>query len=197
MRNHNATNLQTRFPVKKPMTSVRSALFIALLLTNTITILQFSSSLVIARLLSPKEIGIYSIAAAIVSIAQLFRNVGVANYLVAEEELSHDKIRAAFGVQLVTSWILALLVFLSSGFVADFYHEEGVRHVMTISSISFLLAPFGGVTITLLLREMRHLERAVVDIASTVVHIGLSVSLAYAGYGYMSLAWAALGSRLS
>lgn len=179
------------------MTSVRSALFIALLLTNTITILQFSSSLVIARLLSPKEIGIYSIAAAIVSIAQLFRNVGVANYLVSEKELTHDKIRAAFGVQLVMSWILALLVFLSSGFVADFYHEEGVRRVMTISSISFLLAPFGGVTVTLLLREMRHLERAVVDIASTLVHVGLSVSLAYAGHGYMSLAWAALGNTVT
>lgn len=179
------------------MTSVRTALFIAFVLTNGITVLQFSSSLIIARLLSPKEIGIYSIASAIVAIAQLFRNVGVANYLVSEKDLTHDKIRAAFGVQLVTSWILAALVFASSGLVANIYREDGVQRVMMISSISFLLAPFGGVTVTLLLREMRHLERAIVDISSNLVHAGLSVTLAYMGFGYMSLAWAALGNTFT
>lgn len=179
------------------MTSVRAALLISFVLTNGITVLQFSSSLIISRLLSPKEIGVYSVAAAIIAIAQLFRNVGVANYLVSEKDLSHDKIRAAFGVQLVTSWVLALLVFAVSGPVAILYREEGVQRVMMIASISFLLAPFGGVTVTLLLREMRYRERAIVDISSAFVHATLSVSLAYAGFGYMSLAWAALGNTVT
>jgi len=179
------------------MTSVRAALLISFVLTNGITVLQFSSSLIIARLLSPKEIGVYSIATAIVAIAQLFRNVGVANYLVSEKDLTHDKIRAAFGVQLVTSWILALLVFSISGPVASLYREEGIQRVMMIASISFLLAPFGGITVTLLLRDMRHRERAIVDISSALVHAILSVSLAYAGFGYMSLAWAALGNTVT
>ena len=69
------------------MTSVRAALLISFVLTNGITVLQFSSSLIISRLLSPKEIGVYSVAAAIIAIAQLFRNVGVANYLVSEKDL--------------------------------------------------------------------------------------------------------------
>lgn len=176
------------------MTSVRTALMISFALTNGITFLQLGASIVIARLLSPNEIGIFSIAAAIVGIAQLFRNVGVANYLVQEKDLTNDKLRAAFGVQLVTSWFLGFLVFVSSGLVATLYNEEGVRQVMMVSSVSFLLAPFGGVTLTLLLRDMKYRERAVVDIASAMTHASLSITLAYFGFGYMSLAWASLGN---
>lgn len=179
------------------MSSVRVALLISFFLSNGITVLQFISSLIVARLLSPREIGVYSIAAAIIAIAQLFRNVGVANYLVSETDLTYDKIRAAFGVQLVTSWILGLLVFASSWLVAGVYRENGIREVMAIASISFILAPFGGVTLTLLLREMRYRERAIVDVSSAMVHATLSVSLAYAGLGYMSLAWAALGNTIT
>lgn len=176
------------------MTSVRTALMISFALTNGITFLQFGASIVIARLLSPKEIGIYSIAAAIVGIAQLFRNVGVANYLVQEKDLTHDKLRSAFGIQLAMSWFLGLLVFVSSGLVATLYNQEGVRQVMMVSSLSFLLAPFGGVTLTLLSRDMRFRERSVVEVASTVTHASLSISLAYLGFGFMSLAWASLGN---
>lgn len=176
------------------MTSVRTALVISFALANAITFLQFGASIVIARLLSPREIGIFSIAAAIVGIAQLFRNVGVANYLVQERNLTHDKLRSAFGIQLAMSWLLGLLLFLSSGLVATLYKEEGVHQVMIVSSATFLLAPFGGVNLTLLARDMRFRERSVVEIASAMTHASLSIILAFLGFGYMSLAWASFGN---
>ncbi|MBK8744993.1 lipopolysaccharide biosynthesis protein [Propionivibrio sp.] len=170
---------------------------ISFALANAITFLQFGASIVIARLLSPKEIGIYSIAAAIVGIAQLFRNVGVANYLVQEKNLTHDKLRSAFGIQLVMSWFLGLLLFLSSGLVATLYNEEGVHQVMIVSSATFLLAPFGGVNLTLLARDMKFRERSVVEIVSSITHACISITMAYLGFGYMSLAWASLGNTLA
>lgn len=179
------------------MTSVRGALLISFFMSNGITVLQFLASMIIARLLSPREIGIYSIAAAIIAIAQLFRNVGVANYLVSEKNLTNKKIQAAFGIQIVTSWVLGSVVFFSSWIAAELYNEKAIQEVMAVASISFIFAPFGGVTLSLLLREMRYRERAIVELSSALVHASLSVSLAYAGLGYMSLAWAALGNTIT
>lgn len=44
----------------------------------------FIGIMLIARLLVPAEIGIYSVASAVTSIAQMMRDTGVGNYLIQE-----------------------------------------------------------------------------------------------------------------
>ena len=97
------------------MSQIRKALALTFLSTNGATAVQFAVTLVLARLLSPEEIGIFSITAVAVSIAQLFRDFGVASYLQREADLTRQKVATAFGVLLFSSWVIALLVFLVSG----------------------------------------------------------------------------------
>lgn len=172
--------------------AVRRALVLSFLTTNAAGLVSFASAMIIARLLTPAEIGVYSVAAALVAVVHQLRIFGVGNYLVQEVELTHERIQSAFGLLLATSWTLALVVLALSFPAAAFYGEPGVAAVMRVLALNFLLAPFGGIAMTLLLRDMRFGARAVLELSTAFTLAGTSVAMALHGFGYMSLAWGSL-----
>ena len=62
------------------MTSVRRSLAIVVVENQLIFALQFAMYVIVARLLTPKEIGVYSIAVITLSVAQVLRDFGVVAY---------------------------------------------------------------------------------------------------------------------
>ena len=56
---------------------------------------MFLVSLVLARLLTPAEVGIFSMTAVLIGIAHVFRDFGVSAYLLQEKDLTPEKIRSA------------------------------------------------------------------------------------------------------
>jgi len=69
------------------MPTIRASLLITFFASNGATVVNFLVAIALARLLSPEEIGIYSIAAVLVYFAQIFRDFGVASYLQRERDL--------------------------------------------------------------------------------------------------------------
>ena len=61
------------------MTSVRMSLLISLAEKYSVTVINIGSTLIIARLLSPEEIGVYSVGMAFVAVAHTLRDFGIGN----------------------------------------------------------------------------------------------------------------------
>lgn len=180
------------------MTSIRKSLALSFAQRNSALVIQFVSSLVIARLLTPHEIGIFSIGAVIVSFSHIVRDMGVSNYVIQERELTTDRIRSAQAIVWITSWCLALLLVVFSGWAGRFYAEPGVALTMQVLAISFLLLPVGAVTVALLTRDMAFGQLFIINICSTFVQASTGILLAWAGFGFISLAWSAVaGASIS
>jgi len=103
---------------------------------------QFISTILIARLLSPQDIGIYSVGAGVIAIAHTFRDFGVSTYLIQESELTQERQRAAFTVTLTVAWLLSLVVFISAETISSFYGDEGVCDVLVVLAVNFLQLPW-------------------------------------------------------
>lgn len=176
------------------MVNLRSSLLITFFASNGATAVHLAVTIVLARLLSPSEVGIFSITAVLVSIAHIFRDFGVASYLQREETLTKDKVGAAFGVLLASSWSIALVIFLLAPAAASFYKQSGVKDVMQVLALGFVFIPFGSITNTLLTRDYRAKEQAYVSAVGTVVYASTAIGLAYMGHSYMSMAWANLAN---
>ncbi len=174
------------------MTSVRLSLLISLAEKYSVTIINIGSTLIIARLLSPEEIGVYSVGLAFVAIAHTLRDFGVGNYLIQEKELTEERIRTAAGITLLLAWSLALLLALGSGWIAALYDKPEMRAVMLILSLSFVVIPFSSPTLALLRRNMSFKALFQIRIVSAIVHALVAVGLAWQGYSFASLAWASL-----
>ena len=91
------------------MKSVRLALLSSLAGNYISVALQLLSTVIIARLLTPTEIGIYAVAAVLAQLAAQFRDFGMAEYLIQEKDLTNEKIRAAFGVNIIISWTMSAI----------------------------------------------------------------------------------------
>ena len=178
------------------MSSVRKSLFVGFAQNYGTMIFQLAASIFVARLLAPSELGIYSVSAVLVGLAQEVRAFGVPTYIIQEKELTEGRIRSAMGVAILVGWLLAGVIALLSGPAADFYGEPGVRGVMLVLALNFLLMPFGSVTMAYLVRNMNFVPQALGNVASAAVQCAIAVGLAFLGFSYMSLAWASVASTV-
>lgn len=176
------------------MATLRLSLIVSLAQNYGAMIIQFATSIFIARLLTPGELGIFSVAVVLGGLAQTVRDFGVASYITQEKELTEDRLRSALGVAILGSWILAIAMALLSAPVATFYREPGVRNIMLVLAINLALMPFGSVTMAHLSRAMNFLPRAIAGLISALVHGAVAITLAVAGFSYMSMAWASLSA---
>ena len=179
------------------MITFRSALVYSFLTRYAALILQFLATVILARLLSPTEIGIFSVGTAVIMIAHTLRDFGTSNYIIQEKELTDARLRTAFTLTVIVAWSLAGMLWSAAMPLATFYREPGVTSVLRVMAINFLLIPLGSITLALMRREMNFRALMFINLASTLVQSGLSVLLAALGAGFISLAWGGIGSTVA
>lgn len=154
------------------------------------TAIQFVVTVILARLLTPTEVGIFSITAVFIGFAAVFRDFGISGYLQSEKDLTTEKIRSALGVIITSAWILAAGIYFASDYVAAFYKQPGIGSVMRVLSISFAMVPLASYYHSLLARNMQAGKEAMVNACGTLAYATTCITLAWLGFSYMSLAWA-------
>lgn len=152
--------------------------------------IQFVSVMVLARILSPSDIGTFSIAAMLMTMLHVFRDFGVISYLIQERELGREKLQAVMGVAILLALAVAAVLAALSVPVAHFYDNPALRQVLLVMSASFAISPFGSVVLGMLRREGRLDAIFYIKVFSALCHVAVAVSMALAGYGALSLAWA-------
>lgn len=172
--------------------SIRNGFLISLASANASMAITFVTSIFLARLLTPHEIGIFSIAYVFAGLLRTIREMGLGSYIVQEQELTPERFRTAFGISIVIAVVTAAILAGLAGYAGEFYREPGVTLAIYVIAASFLLVPFGATTMSYLRREQRYLDLAVIWTTSTFVQSIASVALAWTGFGFMSLAWSSL-----
>jgi len=178
------------------MSELRKSLLISFLNKYSILVITIISSMIIARLLSPKEIGVFSVGAALIGIAHTVRDFGVSNYLIQEKQINNEKIRSAFTLTLMMAWSIASLLLLSKGFIAEFYNQGELKIIIMILAGNFFILPFNSVSIALLKREMQFSTLYKITTISALIQAITVISLALLGFSFYSLAWGGLANVL-
>jgi O-antigen/teichoic acid export membrane protein len=155
-------------------------------------VVNLISTMLLARLLTPGQVGVFSLCAAVLLVAGILRDFGVSEYLIQEKELSREKLRAAFTIAIVVAWSIGLCTFLVRHQVAAFYNEPGVADVLTVLCLNFLILPLGSPAFALLNREMAFRKIFLIHLCSVLMQAVTGVLLAQRGHGFMSLAWSSV-----
>ncbi len=177
--------------------SLRKALSISFAQTYTSLAFNLATVIIVSRLLTPAQIGVFSVAAALTALAHMLRSFGVSEYVVQEKVLDEATIRTAFTLSLIIAWILAVMLFAASGLIGHFYGDPGVGQVVRVLSVTFFLLPFGTTALALLQRDLEFGTLYKIRLGETAVRSGVTIGLAFAGFGYMSMAWASLAAMVA
>jgi O-antigen/teichoic acid export membrane protein len=174
--------------------SLRKSLALSFAEKYTSFAVSLAAIVIVSRLLSPEEIGVFSVAAGVTTLANSLRTFGVSNYLVQVEQLTDDVIRTCFTINLLIAWTLAFVLFASSWHIGAFFHDAGVGSVMRVQSLSFVLVPFGITALALLRRDMAFGTLYKINVSSNVMNSCATIGLALLGFSYMSMAWASVAA---
>jgi O-antigen/teichoic acid export membrane protein/peptidoglycan/xylan/chitin deacetylase (PgdA/CDA1 family) len=152
--------------------------------------IHFLAVLVLARILTPSDIGTYSVAAFLMALLHMFRDFGVIQYIIQEQELTIDKIRSAMGVSIILAFLVAGILLASSHFLGNFYNNAAIEEILVVMSASFAISPFGSLLLGMFRRNMQLKSIFITKIVSALCHVAVALTLALNGLGAMSLAWA-------
>ena len=155
-------------------------------------VVSFGVVVVLSRLLTPAEVGIFSITATLITLAAIFREFGVSSYLRQVKELTQENARSALGLIISAAWLMGLGLYFLSAFIANFYNQEGIKSVLTILATSFFVIPFVSYLNALMTRDMMAGKQAIIGLISSLVYGATSIIFAMQGLSYMALAWANL-----
>lgn len=171
------------------MENVRQAVIYSSISRYTVKLFGLISSIVVARLLTPAEIGTFAIASAIVMVISEFRLLGAAAYIVREKTITPEKVRSSLGLTFLISWSMGIAIYLTAPYVAGFYELPPIETIFRILSLSFFLAPYISIPSAILSRSFSFKTLFYIKVSGTICAFASTVTLIMMGYSYYALAW--------
>lgn len=162
------------------------------IVSNLALVANFALSVILARILSPEDVGIFSMSAVLIGIAHVFRDFGVTAFLKQEKTLTKLLIKGAIGLLMACSWLAGTVMFLTAELWAEFFQESRVVPVVRVLALGFFFIPFGAIPQAILMRDMDVAKSAWVTGVSTLIYFSASITFALLGFKHMTMAWANL-----
>jgi O-antigen/teichoic acid export membrane protein len=159
----------------------------------SIQIVGLATSIVIARFLTPREVGLAAMGVVFVNLALLLADAGVAAAIVQRPTLTEDDKSTAFWATTVLGLGLTLAGIGLSWPIARFYGEPRVQPIFAALSFAFLFTAPGIVPGALLTRELKFRSQELRTIAATTASCAAGIGLAIAGFG----PWAIVAQHLT
>jgi len=142
----------------------------------------------LARLLDPAAFGLMAMTTVVLRFATYFAQMGVGQALVQLPELSSDHVGAAFWASLGLGGVFFLVTWILAPLAASAFAEQRLVPLVRAAAASFVLAGFGITATSLLRRNIRFKQLALVEVGSLAVGSGIvGISCAYHGLGVWSL----------
>jgi len=156
--------------------------------------ITFVSTLLLARLLTPAQVGVFSMCMALLAVLGIVRDFGVSEYIIQVRELDAARQRAAMAVALAAAWSLAALILLGRDAVAAFFDEPQVASVLGVLALQSVVLPFSSPAFARLSRELAFRRIFGLQIACSVAQTVVALGLAWRGWGPLALAWGVVAS---
>lgn len=102
------------------------------------------STIVLARLLTPADFGVVAIASIVLGLASVMIDFGIQVAVVQLRHLESEDIDTAWTLRLLQNAAIAAILVISSGWVADHYHDPRLGPVLVVLGCSYLLDGFTG-----------------------------------------------------
>lgn len=159
---------------------------------------HLASIVILARLLSPNDYGTIAMVYSITAFAGLFRDLGLSTASIQRGTLSQGQMTNLFWVNMGMGAALTLSLCAAAPLIAWFFQRPELVALSMVLSVNFLLASIGTQHNALLQRSLRFDRRALALISGSLATFATSITLAYWGYSYWSLAWGTLaGTAMS
>ena len=150
---------------------------------GTVITIQFVTLLVLSRLLTPQEYGIYGIMLIFISISDLLVDSGFGGAIIQKKNVSQSDIDTLFLTNTGIAACLYGVLFLISGLVQSFYEVDNLSSYLRVLGLSIVFFSFSIVPNSLMMKELRFRKLAMITVISSLASSIIAIILANKGLG--------------
>ena len=157
-------------------------------------LLSWASTLVVARILSPNDYGLVSMASAYLGLITIFSEFGIGIAVITIRDLTEAQLDQLHTMSVMLGFVGFAISVAVAFPVSWFFRSPQLPAVIIAMSLTFVIAAFRSVPSSLLQRDMQFKMLSLIDGARAVVLSVVMVVLALAGFRYWTLVTGALVS---
>lgn len=148
---------------------------------------QFSSIVLLARLLTPDDYGTLASALVVIGFGEVLRDAGLSTATIQAKSICSEQQTKVFLVNSAIGLLLCFLAYVAAEPVSLFFKNPDVKDIVRALSGSFLIGAFGAQYRAALTRTLKFHRIAFSDIASQVAAVIVAATLAIKGFGVWAL----------
>ncbi len=172
---------------------VRRGLRVSAVAQSVAQLIQFPTSLVLARLLTPAEFGTMGQVAVFAGVAYLFADLGLGNAIIQRVSVDHDELSTLFWLNLVFGLVLALVFLAGAPLIGALYEDSDLIPLTAATGTTFVFSSLKVTQYNVLRRRMKFAEMAWVDASGHLAASATAIGLALGGCGV----WSLVGMRVA
>jgi len=160
-----------------------------------VQVTTFFGGVVIARILSPEEVGLFAIVSFITGIFGFLGDLGLGASLVQRKDAIKDEdLQIAFSLQIILLSIIVLPLLSLTPVIALLYPNipEDFSQMIRVMFLSLLLSSWRSVSVIQMERQLIFDKLAIIETVEALFYQCAAVAFTVNGYGVWSLIWAFL-----
>lgn len=152
-----------------------------------VSAISFVGTVILARILSPKDFGLLGMAVLITGVVRIFGNLGLGAALVQKKNIDNEYLSTAFWSSLLVSSGLVIVSIIIAPLAALFFNEPVIKWIVLCLSANFIISSFASIHQTLLYKDLRIKKIAYIEIVSRLVRVIIILFCAFSGMGFWSI----------
>ena len=151
------------------------------------SLLEFSATLITARVLTPKDFGLVGMVLAIIGFVDMFKDLGLATVTIQREQLGEAQKAGLFWLTVAVGAGLALLTAAAAPLISLGYGQPALTNITLVLSSCLFLNALSVQHLALLKRELKFERLMVVQTVGTVASVVTVIAGALYGLGPWAL----------
>ena len=151
------------------------------------TVMQLAVLLILARLLTPSDFGVVGAATLVLGFTQIFWQLGVGPAIIQRPELTRAHLETAFTTSIILGLVFGAAIYLVAPSLAAFFDIGRLTDVLRVTTIVYLLGGLILVAQSLLRRELRFRQIAVIQLSAYAAYAVVAITAAILDAGVWSL----------
>lgn len=152
-------------------------------------VMSFIRTAIVARLLTPSQVGVFGIATIVLSLVEILTETGINIVLTQKKDDIDRYISSAWVVSIFRGILISIIIFLSVSLIVSFYQVEGYEQVFYLISLVPFLRGFINPSVVKFTKELSFNKEFYYRSSVFFVETAVTILLVYLNPTPVSLAW--------
>lgn len=154
--------------------------------------IQFIIGIILARLLTPKDYGLIGIITIFIVVSEALIESGLTQALIRKNNPTQADYSTVFYFNLIVGIVLYILIFIASGFIADFFKQTLLIDLVKVQAINVIITSLSMVQRTILIKNINFKLQTKITTSSNALSGIIGIIFAYLGFGVWSIVFRSL-----